>query len=245
MSEGLSVERDSVRHIGEVKADPHGYVVGPGSLHPSGNTYGPLHGDRIAKIDKEELLDMLEMFIYDSGDGRSWEEEYDYKGNSSSNDVSHPFYELTADDILPWLEPNKRIAHPVHGSDTDNNFMKNDDGETFTCWRCTYGMGVGCGVNPQQLLAMMEIGNRLGDHACEEIRREWRSDPKLHYLGWKKAVEDGLVVSLHIPYTVARGYAVKHGIITKSDDLIGDDYYDVINALEYKAISEQRSDVIG
>lgn len=235
-AEGLDRRQDPVRHIGEVKCDPHGYVIGPGSLHPSGNHYGPLKGDKIAKVEKDVLLEKLSKFIYQN-DADSWEENYDYGESGSS--TQHQFYELTADDVLGWLEPNKRIAHPIHGSDTGNNFMKNDDRETFTCWRCTYGIGQGCGINAQQLLALMELGNRLGDYACEEVRRNWRSDSTLHYHAWNKAIRDGLIKSTEIPYRVMKGYAVEEGVLSESDKISGDVYHDIRNSLEYKVHSVQ------
>lgn len=237
LAEGTSVTSDQKTHIGEVKCDPHGYVIGPGSLHPSGNHYGPLKGDSITEVGEEEFLDALNPFIY-TGDGSSWEEEHEYGEQDASSE--HEFYSLTADDVLPWLEPNKRIAHPIHGSSTGTNFMKNEDRETFTCWRCTYGLGQGCGVNAQQLLALMSIGNTLGDYACEEIRRNWRSDSTLHWRAWEKAIKDGLISTTTIPYRVMKGYAVDEGVVSEQQELAGDLYHDIKNSLQYRVYSERK-----
>lgn len=47
-------------NVGHVKAAAQSYVVGPGSLHPSGNRYGPLEDDTIATIDDDDLLDLID-----------------------------------------------------------------------------------------------------------------------------------------------------------------------------------------
>lgn len=224
-------------HVGEIKCDPHGYAVGPESIHPSGNRYGPLRGDKIAEMSASDLLYHLNNFLKRTS-GSSW------SGSNKKRDVNlgdkpkHQFYDLDADDVLPWLSPNDRIAHPVHGSDTGMNFMKNGDRDTFTCWRCNCGMGDGCGINPQQLLSLMERGNQLGDHACEVVRRRWRSNERLHYYGWKRAVEENLVISTNIPYMIAKGYALINGVIDDGEELAGDKYYDIIQSLEWKVMSE-------
>jgi len=238
-AEGYDMRDDQSTHIGEVKCDPHGYVIGPGSLHPSGNHYGPIHGESITEVDKEHFLSMLKPYIYDSSNnswdkaGDDWSEFYDDEGYSDHPD--YDLYSLSADDVLPWLEPNKRIEHPVHGSETGMNFMKNDDRETFTCWRCTYGIGQGCGLNAQQILALMERGTMMGDNCCERVRRNWTSDSRLHYYAWKRALEDGLIAGVPVPYRVAKGYAVHHGVIDESDELAGDAYHDIMTSMEWQA----------
>ena len=225
-------------HVGEIKCDPHGYVVGPGSLHPSGNRYGPLVGEEIAEISVGDLLYELNSFLKKESEDTNggWEHSGDI-GDSPDRPV-HQFYELTADDVLPWLEPNQRTAHPVHGSSTGSNFMKNEDRETFTCWRCNYGIGDGCGVNAQQLLTLMENGHQYGDHACETVRRRWMTDERLHYYGWKRAIEEHLLISTNIPYRVAKGYAVAQGVIDKEEELVGEDYYGIKQSLQYQVVSE-------
>jgi len=247
IAEGYGIESDESKHIGEVKCDPHGYVVGPGSLHPSGNRYGPLNGGSITEINKQDFLRALRPLIYDSGDSSwhsessNWSEEHSGEGGEITSD--YDFYELGGDDVLPWLEPQKRVSHPVHGSETGTNFMKNKDGETFTCWRCTYGLGSGCGINAQQLLALLRIGDDMGDFACEDIRRYWKSDSRLHYHSWRQALDQGLIGSFDIPYRVMKGYAVEKGIIEESEKLSGELYHDIKNSLEYTVMAEKRSDV--
>jgi len=206
-------------HIGEVKADSNGYVVGTGSVHPSGNTYGPLKGDEITKIDEETLLESIWEFNSDTRPGAdtSGSERRSFKHGDNSIEEMHEFYKLSADDIIPWLEPGKRIAHPIHGSNTGTNFMKNNDRSTFTCWRCQCGGGDGCGLSPQHILAMFALEDSLGSRSCETIKSRWHRDSTLHYYAWKEAAERGLVGVSDIPFTVVKGFLVKSGVIEEDE----------------------------
>lgn len=223
---------DEWHHIGEVKCDPHGYVVGPGSVHPSGNEYGPLQGDEIASVSEEFLKDALDDFVKPEPEGNQYRDSEEYDGDREvGNGDVHNLYELTADDVLPWLDPENKVAHPVHGSTTGRNFQKNSGGDTFTCWRCQYGGGDGCGLNGTQYLAVEETGRD-----CEDIRRLWYKDSSVHYRAWRKAVEEGLIGYREIPYKAAHGYAVEQGMIEGHNELSGDLYHNAINAMRYEAL---------
>lgn len=222
-------------HLGEIKCDPHGYVIGPGSVHPSGEKYGPLEGDSIVRISKEDLLDAVDGFLKPKGADRNpyansgvSNLDGDFSGGSSS--ISrYEFYELSANDVLPWLSPEERVAHPVHGSDTGTNFMKNDDGETFTCWRHDYGGNQGCGLNAQQFLAVSRT-----KRDCDVVRRYWGDEPELHWHGWLEAVKRGLVGYGDIPYKVALGHAISIGMVDDDDAFKRKAYWDSINSIKYR-----------
>lgn len=222
-------------HLGEIKCDPHGYVVGPGSVHPSGNTYGPLKGDEITTIAASDLLYTLNEYLKpDDADESPERFKYGEKVMEESPEPeqggdTHPFYKLDADDVVPWLTPGKRVAHPVHGSDTNNNFMKNEDRETFICWRHNYGSGNGCGLNPQQLLAVMRTGLD-----CDNVRRKWKHEKILHWEAWREAVERGLMDYKNIPFAVIIGYARKNGFAEDADDIDRDFYWNLRNAVLYE-----------
>lgn len=240
--DGECVKEYEWEHLGEVKADPHGFVVGPGSVHPSGNIYGPLRGDKITHIEKKDLLDVLAEYEKPSYSSNTTE-EIDWTTVEFNNEDRYDFYLITADDVFPWLEPNNRIAHPVHGSSTyeetdgrTGNFMKNDDGQTFICWRHTWGSGNGCGLNGSQMLAQIQaVEEGLTQYEdCEVLRNHWRNDSRLHWLGWKRAVEQDIIEMGSIPYDVMLGYGRVRGIIEDADELEGETYWDVYNALQYE-----------
>lgn len=247
-------------HVGEVKCDPHGYVVGPGSTHPSGNEYGPLRGGEIATITKWELEKAVENYIKPDEDPQErhiWRvnsspptthEYYPVEGEENGEEITilsnnitrysengeveseaHDFYSISASDVLPWLERGKRISHPVHGSTTGGNFMMNDDGETFTCWRCSYGQGSGCGLNGTQFLAV-----EATSMDCEDVRRYWNSDPVVHYEAWLEAINRGLISARDIPYRALQGYAVDQGVIERGEKLAGGLYHEVLQVLRWE-----------
>lgn len=228
-------------HLGEVKCDPHGYVIGPGSLHPSGNRYGPVEGEKIATVSKDEVMDALEDYNKPEDDNtRGYppnDPDEEYRGSDSDNESKHEFYNIGIDDVVPWLERGKRVPHPVHGSDTGKNFMKSDEKDVFICWRHNYGKGQGCAFNAQQLLAIMETGRD-----CDEVRRNWSKDPVLHWKAWKKAIDDDLVSFDDVPYMVALGYAFDVNIIKHRDELRGDVYYDTINAIKTEMLMRMMPD---
>lgn len=216
-------EKSEEIHIGEIKADSNGYVVGPGSVHPSGNKYGPIKGDSIEEVDKEYILDALDQFLNKdrSISGSRTKRPPSHRGSYGDRSIDdlHEFYKIDADSVIPWLEPGKRIAHPIHGSSTGTNFMKNEDRSTFTCWRCQCGSGDGCGISPQQMLAMFALEDSLGDRACETIKNRWHSDSTLHYYGWREAARRGLIDTDEIPFTVVKGFMVKSGVIDEGEPL--------------------------
>ena len=220
-------------HIGEVKAGPHEYVVGPNSLHPSGNKYGPLQGDEITKLSLDELEHAISRFKKPEAPGMDTGTAA-ASGSYESRGDRHEFYDLTTADVLPWLGDGERIGHPVHGSETGANFMKQESNDIFMCWRCDYGSGDGCAFNAQQFLAIEETGMD-----CDDVRRWWKSDPTLHYKGWRRAAKLGLVDALDIPYKAVLGYAVEEGEAEPGDTIGGPLYHDMRQQLEWETMTAE------
>jgi len=128
------------------------------------------------------------------------------------------------------------VDHPVHGSTSDaGNFMLNDDGQTFTCWRHNYGGSQGCGLNAQQFLAQSEAkqNSHIGYLECDEIRGRWQSDNRLHYLGWRRAVNEGLIDVGVVPYKVLLGYCEYNDAKLESDDMDRETFWTLQNEIKY------------
>lgn len=235
MVEGLNTRiilKDGDIHVGEIKCDPHGYVVGPGSLHPSGNIYGPLRGDSIATVNIADLLYELNNILPDSTNSQVYTPDPRYVGEVDVSSLGE-FYTISADDVMPSLPQGKRIAHPVHGSTSGGNFMKNEGGDTFTCWRCQYGTSDGCVIAPVQYLAIEAVGD-INDTVCQTVKSSWRDDDTLHYRAWKEAFDKGLVSADDLPPKVLSGYGEERGIIEPDDKLTPSDYLILENALLYE-----------
>lgn len=164
-------ETKEEKHYGEIQSKGN-QCIGPGSKHPSGNTYKITNPQAISTIDKKTLLAIVADFIKD-------EDEYDtsnFKINSVSEGLDWDISELikhcnleTKDDI------NYRGPHPVHGSENGRNFDINVEKNTWYCHRCHVG---GDAVN---LVAM--LGGLTGkSDVCpskEKFRKVFKKAKKL------------------------------------------------------------------
>ena len=128
-------------HLGEIKGAAQSYVVGPGSIHPSGNRYGPLQGEEIATVEEETLRDLLDPFLRESRRSQDGELPHEADHDGTSGVTATDDVDLSAYDVLTRgrYPAGERREHPFHGSETGANFMVDDRGETFRCWRhdCT------------------------------------------------------------------------------------------------------------
>lgn len=126
------------QNIGHVKASEQSYVVGPGSVHPTGNRYGPLHGDDIASINEETLRELVEPFRSATPEQRAQRAERAARtrDNQQGDGVGLAVHDVLSAGSCPG---GVRVAHPFHGSDTGANFIIDASGETWRCWRhdCT------------------------------------------------------------------------------------------------------------
>jgi hypothetical protein len=133
---------------GEVRTDNQ-YVVGAGSqLHgcgkdwcsdcadPDGGHYAVAADREIAELDAEQLIDVL------SADPELSKETEPDRQNLKDFDTDHATddADVSVFDVLSRAyDTDNRHEHPVHGSTTGTNFMVDEDGETWRCWRhsCT------------------------------------------------------------------------------------------------------------
>ncbi len=125
---------DTGENLGHIKAAPQSYVVGPGSRHPSGNRYGPLRGDGIATVDETTLREHLAPYRPDGA-----EDDAPATRDSRESRGARGETPLNIGDVLTGYTEGVRTEHPFHGSDTGANFLVDEGGETWRCWRhnCT------------------------------------------------------------------------------------------------------------
>ena len=132
------------QHLGEVYAQHPdkgtGYVVGPGSVHPSGDLYTVTVDRPIKKITWEHLFEALISRVNTSGKEPR---------PKTPGKVTH-YRTLTESlnlDIAATCRPdNARRSgdetiggNPVHGSTSGTNFSVNSQKNTWHCWRCNSG----------------------------------------------------------------------------------------------------------
>lgn len=132
---GLTLtDPDTGDHVGDVKAAEQDYVIGPGSTHPTGGTYGPLEGEQIATVDADEFRRALEPYLSTPGKAGSCT----VKPQGATRHERPPVDgEPELDDVItPSAYPTEaRRPHPCHGSSTGANFKVHEGREVAYCYR--------------------------------------------------------------------------------------------------------------
>ncbi len=117
-------------------------VIGPGSLHPSGNKYEVLDDNEIATVSQEKMLTILEPFLKINdkeilNKWRRWEED-----KQQSTDDEPQLTSLINTSKLNHRGNEYQGEHPVHGSrqrEKGTNFSINEDKNLWHCFRCDSG----------------------------------------------------------------------------------------------------------
>jgi len=134
-------------HIGELQAGG-AQVVGPGCIHPSGNTYDITNDVPIAVIPSSTLLDLLSPFIQKKS-GRERLEEIETESKKAKSKTARsddPFSGVSILDVINTTGFEKSGdqllgPHPVHGSETGHNLVINPSKNSWWCGRCETGGG--------------------------------------------------------------------------------------------------------
>lgn len=132
-------------HLGEIQS--HGcQVVGPGSIHPSGNRYEVINDGQIPTVTKAELLEIFKpLIIKDTTIEDVVKEEFERKRRSGGGSSSSIGDNIPIDSVAyPKKVKDHQGAeivgsHPVHGSDSGKNFSINTYKNTWHCFRCHSG----------------------------------------------------------------------------------------------------------
>lgn len=140
-------------------------AVGPTCNHPNGGTYSIQEKNDIAEVKAEEIRFALKDFLIDNKDKKEKEKKA-YKNHSDTED------RLDLLDVLDVANLNKRGneffgSHPIHGSQTGQNFWANTVKNTWHCFRHDTGGG------PLTWLAVKE-----GIINCSEAGRLSKGDFK-------------------------------------------------------------------
>ncbi len=133
----------SGRHLGELYTQhpesAKGYVVGPGSTHPSGNQYRVAVDLPIATVDRQQFLDAFAQYA-----PRAKPEPAETRERAQDGPSITARLGLRVVDFLMPHNARKRNGewegvHPVHGSETGSNLTCTDD--QWYCRRCQSGGG--------------------------------------------------------------------------------------------------------
>jgi len=142
------------KHFGEVQAGGKAHCVGPGSIHPNGNTYNIDNDTSIKKI----TLEQLETVISDYYEKKNTA-KFETVNTGLEWDISRliePINKLLVQQGRAPLETKDDVkyrgGHPVesHGSETGHNFEIDVEKNTWFCFRCERG------GDALSLIAMLE-----------------------------------------------------------------------------------------
>jgi len=118
-----------------------GYVVAPGSIHPTGKIYGVLN-DVEPRLISDEEIKQLKKRAEEVARKREWglskTPDVEIEEDEKKNELRRKLPKLTA--LIDLSEMNKRGSeyygpHPIHGSTTGRNFYVNEEKQVWHCFR--------------------------------------------------------------------------------------------------------------
>lgn len=126
----IILEKDN-EHQGEIQALGQ-QVVGPGSIHISGNKYTIIHNKNIKEISWIDILKVLDEYIHDTKE---------FESNDSEETLEWDISSLVKDcgDLQETHDGIFQGPHPIHGSETGKNFQIDINKNTWHCFRCNSG----------------------------------------------------------------------------------------------------------
>ena len=157
------------KHYGEIQSKGN-QCLGPGSLHPSGNKYEIDIDNNIQNISKEKLLDLVSEYTTEEKDASRFKINTTGGLNWDISKLIKYCPGLDTKDDNKWRGP-----HPVHSSETGQNFEIDIEKNTWYCFRCETG---GDAVS---LIAMLE-GIVKMDESCptkDAVRKEFLTIKKI------------------------------------------------------------------
>lgn len=149
------------QHIGEIRFG-NVQTVGPGSIHPNGNTYTVYREIDVAEITASQILDVLAPYFN--------HKKINTAKSVSSSITANPNSILPVINTLPNMQDFGHAIigpHPTHGSTTGQNFNVWPDKNVWHCFRHNSG------GNVFHLIAV--LNNILN---CEDCRPGSLSGPK-------------------------------------------------------------------
>jgi len=156
-------EKGNPRHLGEIQTDGQ-QVIGPTCIHKSGIRYDVVENAPIADVSKEEVIKAFSEYI-----------ERPYVQLPEETGETFSILKVVDTSKLKKRGDEWYGAHPVHGSETGQNFWVNERKNAWHCFRCNTGGG------PLSLIAVQE---KILE--CKDVQKGVLCGDV-----WKKSVELG------------------------------------------------------
>lgn len=163
------LESEEEEHLGEVQTWGS-QVVGPGSIHPNGNSYEEENNCGIAKITAEELYSKLFKFIKQF---KECDENATFERKSDSEIDSLNVLDIWGQGELKKHNNEYYGEHPIHGSSGGMNFWINPSKNLWHCFRCNSGGGPLSAIAVKEGIIQCHQAQRgylRGDKAVETLR---------------------------------------------------------------------------
>lgn len=134
-------EKGEQDNLGNIQVN-HKYVVGPGCNHFSGNKYEVIRKVPIAFVSKKKLEEIFGKQLEWTGQ-RLKKSVNEAKTENKLIDNTIPIAELihNFNELSQINATEFQGEHPVHGSETGQNFTVNTDKNCWHCFRCNSGGG--------------------------------------------------------------------------------------------------------
>lgn len=150
MYDRVLLEEGKPLHLGEVQS--RGFqAVGPGSIHPNGKCYEIEEDLPIASLEASKLIEILNKNV-DFNFEDAIPEKKRLRVVMVNPNIKDPFDDVRVEEIFTPRGNVRKTAtglkgsHPIHGSNTGNNFEIDFRENTWRCWRCGSGGGVALAV---------------------------------------------------------------------------------------------------
>ncbi len=138
---------DGGKHLGELQGLGQ-MVVGPGSIHPSGDTYTLIKDIPIKEIHFENFKSCFKDLIPKEKRKNEYEGKTKWEGDNISNITISSIISLAS--LKSMGNSCYQGEHPEHGSSGGMNFRVDSLNNVWYCFRCTSGGG------PSELIGVME-----------------------------------------------------------------------------------------
>jgi len=129
------------KNVGNVQVK-NKYIVGANSRHYSGGTYTIINDAEIQWLSQEEINEVFKEEIKWANQKRLAEFEAESKEEKERTGVEIPIKELiNLSDFHVLANGEYQGEHPLHGSETGQNFCVNTEKNVWHCFRCNSGGG--------------------------------------------------------------------------------------------------------
>jgi len=135
---GVIINAETRKNLGNIQVHDK-YVVGPNCRHYTSGVYKIINNAPLAYVTKKQIEQIF-------GDSLQWAHqqrlEHEHEATEEQTHAQIPLEKLIdLSQLKPASKGEYQGAHPIHGSQTGQNFCVNIDKNVWHCFRCNSGGG--------------------------------------------------------------------------------------------------------